>query len=207
MNQTVQLSERIRGRYEQVPPILRLEFDHVFREPLDELRVQVGGGSIGWRVQAEVGPMDNFPRPSDFVPRTLEVPVSWQAVEHPALFPTMNGQLRIRDAGHETIELRLTGEYTPPLGAIGALGDRFVGHQAVTVSLRGYLLDVAHRLDAKLAEHRAALASGPSRAHRERSPRSTPHEPASPPGRATADGADGGEQRPGPRADSRASDG
>jgi hypothetical protein len=107
--------ERIRGCYEHVPPILRLEFDHVIREPLGELRVQVGGGSIGRRVRAEVGPMSVSPRKFGLPPRALEVPVAWQAAEHPALVPTLNGQLRICDAEHETIELRLTGEYTPPL--------------------------------------------------------------------------------------------
>jgi hypothetical protein len=170
MRQTLRLTERIRGCYEHVPPILRLEFDHVVRKPLDELRVQVGGGSIGRRVQAEVGPMYVSPRALDLPPRTLEVPLSCQAAEHPALFPTMNGQLRIRDAGDETIELRLTGEYTPPLGAIGAIGDRFAGHQAATESLRGYLLEVAHRLDAKMAQHTAPFVSRPSSAHLERSP-------------------------------------
>jgi hypothetical protein len=157
MKQTVRLTERIRGGYEHVPPILRLEFDHVIRDPLDELRVEVGGGSIGRRVRAEVGPISVSPRRPGLPSRALEVPVAWQAAEHPALFPILNGQLRIRDVGHDTIELRLTGGYTPPLGAIGAIGDRFAGHQAATASLRGYLLEVAHRLDAKLVEHTPPL--------------------------------------------------
>jgi hypothetical protein len=169
MKQTVRLTERIRGCYDHVPPILRLEFDPVIREPLGELRVQVGGGSIGRRVRAEVGPMSISPRKIGLPPRALEVPVTWQAAEHPALFPTLNGQLCIRDVGHDTIELRLTGEYTPPLGAIGAIGDRFAGHQAATTSLRGYLLEVAHRLDAKLAEHAPPLSPPTSRTPLERS--------------------------------------
>ena len=169
MKQTVRLTEHIQGCYEHVAPILRLEFDHVIREPLGELRVQVGGGSIGRRVRAEVGPMSVSPRKFGLPPRALEVPVAWQAAEHPALFPTLNGQLRIRDAEHETIELRLTGEYTPPLGAIGVIGDRFAGHQAATASLRGYLVEVAQRLGAKLAEHTPPLSPPPSRTPLERS--------------------------------------
>lgn len=170
MRQTVRLTERTRGRYEHVPPILRLDLDYVVREPLEELRVHVGGSSIGRRIQAAVGPMHISPRTFGIPARTLEIPVSWQAAEHPALFPTLNGQLRIREAGNDTIELRLTGEYTPPLGAIGAIGDRFAGHQAATASLRGYLLEVAHRLDAKLAEHAPPVASRPSKMQFERSP-------------------------------------
>jgi hypothetical protein len=165
MTQAVQLSERIRGRYEQVPPILRLDFDHVVREPLDELRVQVGGGSIGRRVQVNLGPMQINPPTLDVPSRALEVPLSCQAAEHPALFPTMSGQLRIRHAGHDTIELSLTGEYTPPLGAIGAIGDRLAGHDAATASLRGYLVEVARRLTAELTEHTPQPPFRPSRPH------------------------------------------
>jgi hypothetical protein len=153
MTQTVQLSERIRGRYEHVPPILRLEFHRVVREPLDELRVQVGGGSIGRRIHAHVGPMEISPPTPDVASRILTVPLSWQAAEHPALFPTMNGQLVIRPAGDDAIELDLTGEYTPPLGAIGAIGDRLAGHEAATASLRSYLHEIARRLTAELAAH------------------------------------------------------
>ena len=170
MVRMVRLTERIHGQYEQVPPVLRLEFDHVIREPLDELRVQVGGSSLGRRVHAEVGPIRMSKQTRDLPPRTLEIPVSWRAAEHPALFPTMHGHLRIRGAGYDAIELRLTGKYSPPLGALGAIGDRFAGHQAVTASLGTYLLEVAHRLDAKLAQHAPPAPSPPSRAQRERSP-------------------------------------
>lgn len=166
----LRLTERIRGRYDQVPPVLRLEFDYVVRAPLDELRVQVGGNSVGRRIHAQIEPMLNRRRTFGLPARTLEIPLSWQAAQHPALFPSMNGQLRIRDAGHERIELCLTGEYTPPLGAIGAIGDRFVGHQAATSSLRGYLLEVAHRLEAKLGEHTPSPAPSRPRGGRERSP-------------------------------------
>ena len=169
MRQAVRLTEHSGGCYEHVPPVLRLDFDHVIRDPLRELRVQVGGGSIGRRVRAEVGPISMSPRKPGLPPRALEVPVTWSAAEHPALFPILNGQLRIGDIGHDTIELRLTGEYTPPLGALGAIGDRLAGHQAATVSLRAYLLEVAHRLDAKLAEHTLRLNPPPSTTPLERS--------------------------------------
>ena len=164
MKQTVRLSERIRGRYERVAPILRLEFDSVIREPLDELRVQVGRSSVGRRVEARVGPPRSSPRTRGVPPGTITIPVSWRAAEHPALFPTMKGELRIAEAGADTIELLLTGEYRTPLGAIGALGERLAGHQAATSALYGYLREVAHRLDAKLAEHAPPFAAAFERA-------------------------------------------
>jgi len=170
MKHEIRLTERIRGPYEQVPPILTLEFDYVVREPLDELRVQVGDSSIGRRVHAEVGPMRTSTRTRDLPPRTLDIPLSWRAAEHPALFPTMRGTLRIRGAGRNTVELRLTGEYAPPLGVVGAVGDRLAGHEATTASLHRYLLEVASRLGLKLAEHAPPPAPRPSRSHHERSP-------------------------------------
>jgi hypothetical protein len=144
---------------------LRLEFHRVVREPLDELRVQVGGGSIGRRIQAHVGPMEISPPTPDVAARTLAVLVAWQAAEHPALFPTMNGQLVIRPAGDDAIELDLTGEHTPPLGAIGAIGDRLAGHEAAIASLRGYLHEVARRLTAELAARTPPSPFPPSSRH------------------------------------------
>ena len=172
MKQTVRLSERIRGHYDQVPPLLRLDFDTVVREPLEELRVQLGASSIGRRVEAQVGPPCSSPRTRGIPPRTTVIPLAWHAAEHPALFPTMKGELRISDAGPGTIELLLTGEYRTPLGAIGALGDRLARHQAATSALYGYLRDVSHRLETKFAEH-AIPFTQPSIArseHLERSP-------------------------------------
>jgi len=153
MRHAVDVSERVRGRYEQVPAILRLDFDHIVREPLSELRVEVGRSSLGRRVDARVGPLHAAGPPRGLSPRTLEVPVRWRAGDHPALFPTMTGLLRIASGGANAIELRLTGEYTPPLGAFGALADRIAGHQAVTASLRSYLHDVGGRLEAALSKH------------------------------------------------------
>jgi len=170
MKHEIRLTERIRGRYEQVPPILNLDFDYVIREPLDELRVQVGESSVGRRVDAEVGPLRTSARTRELPARTLEIPVDWRAAEHPALFPTMQGALRIRGTGRDSIELRLTGEYVPPLGVVGAVGDWLVGHEATTESLRRYLHDVAGRLGLKLAEHRPPPAPRPPRSHLERSP-------------------------------------
>jgi hypothetical protein len=167
MHQAVRLTERIHGRCEQALSILRLELDHVVREPLEELRVNVGATSLGRRVDAAIGPMrPGLGIPEDTSP-AVEVPIVCRAAEHPALFPTMSGQLRIRAADPETIELRLTGRYTPPLGAVGAIADRFAGQLAATASLRGYLVEVARRLEVKLAEHTSVLAHQPLSPHGE----------------------------------------
>jgi hypothetical protein len=170
MSHTVRLTEQVRGRYDHVRPVLRLDFDEVLREPLDEVRVRVGGTSIGRRVRAELGPMGPEQPRAGAEPRATEIPVSWHAADHPALFPTMNGRIRIRDAGAGAIEVGLVGEYTPPLGVVGTIADRFAGHESATASLRWYVLEVAGRLEAKLREHQPVVAWGSSTtAHARRS--------------------------------------
>jgi hypothetical protein len=149
------LAEAIEGRYTSVPPILRVEyeFDYIVREPLEELRVPLGGGSLGRRVDAELGPVQVGGRCVGLEPGTLEIPLRWRAARHPALFPTVEGRLVVHDAGRDTLEVRLEGTYRPPLGWLGALLDRLFGRRVATGSLGQYLHAVATRLAAKLAEH------------------------------------------------------
>ena len=160
----VDIGEGIDGRFDHVLVLLRLEFefDHVFREPLDELRVPVGAGFFGRRLRAEVGPVLVGGRSRDVEPGTLAVPVSWRAAEHAALFPTMTGQLVVRDEGAANIDVRLIGEYRPPLGAVGAMVDRLFAQRAAAASLREYLHTVATRLAARLAEHSLPRQPRPS---------------------------------------------
>jgi hypothetical protein len=115
------------------------------RAPLEELRLTVGGGAITRRVDAEVGSLESGPA-------SLWVPLEWQAFVHPSLFPVMNGELHVSDIGGNGIELRLVGEYRAPLGAVGAVGDVLAGRRVAEKSLRGFLAEVARRLEAKLVE-------------------------------------------------------
>ncbi len=151
--QPIDIAEELEGRFDDVPPLLRLELDDVVREPLNELRVRVGGGSLGRRVAAEVGTIELGGRTLGVAPRTLEIPLRWRAAEHPMLFPTMKGRLRVRDLGHDTLEVRLVGEYKPPFGVLGALVERFAGRQAASTSLRDYVLEVSRRLSQQLTKH------------------------------------------------------
>jgi hypothetical protein len=169
MRHTVDLTERIRGRYEHVPAILRLDCEHIVHEPLRELRVQVGRSTVGRRVDARIGHMRLVGPSLGLSPRILEIPVQWRAADHARCFPTMTGILRITRGGPDAIELRLLGSYAPPLGPLGEFADRLAGHDAAAASLRGVLVEVARRLEETIRDH----APAPSRSdHRqpERSP-------------------------------------
>ena len=146
MKHAIDLAERIPGTYWHAAAIRKLDLDAIVRAPLEELRLTVGGGAITRRVDAEVGSLASGPA-------SLRVPLQWQAFMHPSLFPIMNGELHVSDIGGNGIELRLVGEYRAPLGPVGAVADALAGRRVAAKSLRGFLTDVAQRLEAKLIEH------------------------------------------------------
>lgn len=146
MKHAIDLAERIPGTYWHAAAILKLDLDPIIKASAEELRVEIGGGAITHRVDAEVGPMDTGPT-------SLQVPVHWRAAEHPNRFPVMDGELHISDVSGNHIGLRLVGEYCTPLGAVGAVADAVAGRRVAEKSLRGFLAEVANRLRAKLIEH------------------------------------------------------
>jgi hypothetical protein len=92
---------------------------------------------------------------------TRVLPLWWEAAEQPWLFPTFDGGLEIRSDDGGT-QLRLEGNYRPPLGAAGALVNRAVLNKAATASLEA-LLD---RLSARLTAAPADLSAVPGGAAR-----------------------------------------
>jgi hypothetical protein len=146
MKHSVDCGQRIPGTYWHAVAILKLELDRIVRVPLEELRFQMGGGAITRKVSADVGPME-------IQPDHLVVPLHWRAAEHPNLFPIMDADLRISDAGAAHIELCVVGEYRTPLGAVGAVADAVGGRRVAESSVRGFIGDIAQRLEAELIEH------------------------------------------------------
>jgi hypothetical protein len=47
--------------------------------------------------------------------------------------------------------LHLSGHYSVPLGAVGAFGDRLLGHRVARRSVQAFLEAAATRIDAKLS--------------------------------------------------------
>jgi hypothetical protein len=44
MNHTIDIADQIRGTYWHAAAILKLELDEIVRAPLEELRLEIGGG-------------------------------------------------------------------------------------------------------------------------------------------------------------------
>jgi hypothetical protein len=154
MDHAIEVTKRIPGIYWHAAAILKVELDEIVCSPLEELRIEVGGGAITRRVDAQVGPLICGHE-------TLRVPLRWQAAEHPNLFPVMDADLHVSDLDGGHIELRLVGEYHAPLGAVGAVADALAGRRVAEKSLHAFLTDVAQRLEAALVDHaRRAGSSG-----------------------------------------------
>ena len=145
MERSLQLTERLPGQFGYVAPILSLELDDVVRAPLAELRVQLGASFLARPVDAHVGELTT-------TQQRIEVPLAWQAAQHPRWFPAMHGRLIIADAGPAQIELRFVGHYSIPFGIIGWLLDHVPPH-AARDSIAAYLQDVRVRLSEELARH------------------------------------------------------
>lgn len=139
MRQTIDMRERVSEPCWQACAVLDVEADTIVRPAMDEMRVGIGGTEMTRKVQAEVGPRVR-------ADRGIRVPLRWHAEEHPQWFPELEAELRLVPVGDAATELRLVGTYEPPLGALGALGDRVAGHRVAETALREFLAGVAQRL-------------------------------------------------------------
>jgi len=109
-----------------------------------EMAVEVGGGtSLVQEVDVVFG---RQPADDDTVCR---FGLSWQARDHQGAFPVFAGALEVHPDGTGS-RLRLCGRYSVPLGAVGAFGDRLVGHRLACRSIQAFLEAAAARIDAAL---------------------------------------------------------
>lgn len=67
------------------------------------------------------------------------VPLQWSATGPTELFPVMVADLEISPLGAHESQLRLSGSYDPPLGAIGRQLDRMLLHQLAEATVRELL--------------------------------------------------------------------
>jgi hypothetical protein len=154
MRQAIDMRERVSEPCWQACAVLDVEADTIVRPAMNEMRVGIGGTEMTRKVQAEVGPRVRGDH-------GIRVPLRWHAEQHPRWFPELEAELRLVPVGEATTELRLVGTYEPPLGALGALGDRVAGHRVAETALREFLVGVAQRLADALNKHTQAARGYP----------------------------------------------
>lgn len=146
MRQTIDLHERIPAPFWRARALLELEADDIVAPALDELRVSVGGTELTRKVRSELGPLVSEEH-------RAHLALNWHADEHPEWFPELDAELRFRPVGDDATEVQLAGSYEPPLGVVGALGDRLIGHHLAESSLQEFLAGVTRRLADELVHH------------------------------------------------------
>lgn len=62
------------------------------------------------------------------------------------LFPVLDADIRLADAGHELTLLTLSGTYRPPLGPLGEALDRAALHKLAAATVRNFISRVASEL-------------------------------------------------------------
>ena len=67
------------------------------------------------------------------------------AVAHGHLLPSFHGRLLVESSGDDITVL--TGTYRPPLGVIGALGDRLLGHRVAQHTVEELLAKVGRAVE------------------------------------------------------------
>lgn len=70
--------------------------------------------------------------------QAISFTVSWVPLAHRRTIPSFAGELRAEPSGDHT-RLRLEGDYHPPLGLIGAIGDQIGGRRLALDTLQGLL--------------------------------------------------------------------
>lgn len=88
---------------------------------------------------------------------SVAVPLTWEAAEHPTLFPTFRGELVATPSIGGT-RLLLAGTYHVPLGPLGRFGDGVLGRRFVQQSMHALLDDIASRIDDSLGNSDAEIA-------------------------------------------------
>ncbi len=105
--------------------------------------VRIGPGGLLAGARQRVRVQTGAPRPRV---DGLVVPVGWRTIRLQMLFPSLEGDLEVAKLGEDRCRLTLSGQYNPPLGAVGATLDRRLLHRVAASTVRSFLQEVAAAL-------------------------------------------------------------
>jgi hypothetical protein len=92
------------------------------------------------------------------VPSAAPIEFAFQAKEHDALFPSFAGAFAVESRGLAKSEVRLSGEYTPPLLAIGRVLDSTLLRNVATRSLNAFLEQLTRTAEENIRRREAEIA-------------------------------------------------
>jgi hypothetical protein len=122
----------------------------------DPRDVLVRATSSGERPELHLGVGDNMIRREielliesivetrdDYDHPTLRIAMTWQAAQHPAMYPTMRATLSIYPLSSTETQLDLEGTYDPPLGVVGEALDAIAFHRFAEASVGELVRELA----------------------------------------------------------------
>ncbi len=104
------------------------------------LSSEVGGVEVGKEALINVGDAE---RVDD---RHVRIPLHWEAASQAALFPTMDATLELIGSSSflpERTKVLFTGEYEPPLGAVGDAVDDAALHRVAEDAVARFVAEIA----------------------------------------------------------------
>jgi hypothetical protein len=111
-----------------------------------ELRIRPAGKEVNRPVRIHVG---GLVCSQDRARATL----AWVDATHPHLFPQLEAALEIAPVPNDTApftQLGILARYRPPLGPLGAIGDRLLGADVTDAALTLFLEELADAVEANL---------------------------------------------------------
>jgi hypothetical protein len=112
---------------------------------LTKVGVKVGKLEVYKHVQLKVGVSSAASRPD-----RLMLPVSWEAVGGPPIFPRMEGTLHVEPEGVGSTRLTLNARYDPPLGTLGRVIDRALMYRLAQLTMDDFTERLARALNTAL---------------------------------------------------------
>ncbi len=77
------------------------------------------------------------------------VPLTWEATGTPGLFPKMDGELVIARVGDDLTQVKIQGQYAPPLGGFGRLIDQAFLHRVAEATTKELVDRIVDELGAE----------------------------------------------------------
>ena len=137
-----------------VSSIMRDDPERVFRDPTDhsgeavhsrEFEVHAGPVAVHDRFTIEFGEFEVYPED-----HFCRLHLTYRGDRHHMVLPDVEAVVDASDAGDDRTQLEIVGHYSPRLGALGALEDVLIGHQAVQEAMTLVLADLGAALQAAL---------------------------------------------------------
>lgn len=152
---TVHAYDYVNSTYDSVRDVLKLDAVGIFQRATTSatarakaltstIRVKLGPVEVGADVIVRVTSIEE--RALEGIGPAMHVHLTWEAAPRADLFPVMTATLTVFALSPTETQLDFHGTYVPPLGPLGAVFDKAIGHRIAEAAARRFLEDTAERL-------------------------------------------------------------